>query len=55
MGAAVVGFEGGAGGWLFVSHFFKGGDYWGAVAAAGIDAPNFGFGGRADDVFQCQA
>ncbi len=46
MGAAVVGFEGGAGGWLFVSHFFKGGDHRGAVAAAGIDASNFGFGRR---------
>jgi hypothetical protein len=39
MGAAGVGFKGGAGGWLFVSHFFKGGDHWGAVAATGIDAP----------------
>jgi hypothetical protein len=51
MGAAIVGFEGGAGRRLFVSHFFKGGNHGGAVATAGIDAANFGFSGGTDDVF----
>jgi hypothetical protein len=55
MGATVVGLEGGAGRWLFVSHFFKGGDHRGAVTTAGIDASNFGFGGGTDDAFECLA
>jgi hypothetical protein len=44
--------KGGAGGWLFVSHFFEGGDHGGAVSAAGVDTADFGFSGGADDVLE---
>ena len=44
MGGAIVGFDGSAVGWLWVTHFVQGGEDWAGFLGAEEDTTCFGFG-----------
>jgi hypothetical protein len=46
MGRRVVGFQGSAGGWLLVAHFFEGGDHRDSFLGVQEETTGFSFGGR---------
>jgi hypothetical protein len=55
LGVVVVGFKGGAGGWLLVAEFVEVHKDGAGMFSACVDAAGFSLGCRGDDIFECFA